>query len=310
MFQKQQSTIVCNMAADMQSEFLDIQQGLQMLGRNADLMAPDTDRSKTMAPFIESHADVLGRVLVADLSGNTIWRTLPGSELSAPTRPEQSESQRPEVSPDTDQVRFSFRPETNVLEIIAPVRSAQKTRGTLRCEVDLRTFFFRYQAGVADRPKGPCWMVGQGGAIIASSGMSMASSENRQAGRTLQDHDSIAELLERECMGLGLNGDVQLDIDGDAMFTAFSPFVLGDRRYGLAIAGDLSAISVPMRAHERLIYSLLGALSLLYIAVVYVVYRGDSGRIKNEKEQRSMAESANKAKSEFLAKMSHEFALR
>jgi signal transduction histidine kinase/DNA-binding response OmpR family regulator len=90
------------------------------------------------------------------------------------------------------------------------------------------------------------------------------------------------------------------------MFTAYSPFVLGDRRYGLAIAGDLSAISVPMRAHERLIYSLLGALSLLYIAVVYVVYRGDSGRIKNEKEQRSAAELANRAKSEFLAKMSHE----
>ncbi|MDP6545010.1 MAG: response regulator [Phycisphaerae bacterium] len=136
--------------------------------------------------------------------------------------------------------------------------------------------------------------------------MAPTSPGNEQDGGGLPANDSIAELIERKCIALGLKGTVQIEVEGDLMFTAYSPFVLGDRRYGLAIAGDLSAISVPMRAHERLIYSLLAALTLLYIAVVYVVYRGDSGRIKNEEEQRSAAESANRAKSEFLAKMSHE----
>jgi len=306
MFQKHQTTTVCNMASDMQSEFSEIERGLRVLGTNADLLAAGTDLSKAMAPFIQNHADVLGRVFVVDSSGKTIWQTPASPEPSTPARADPLELQRQDTSLDTDRVRYCFRPERNVLEIIAPIRSVGPAGGAVRCEVDLRAFFFRCQAGVADRPQGPCWMVGRGRSIIAASGTARTSDSNGQDGGRLPNQDSIAELIERECIALGLKGTVQLDVEGDLMFTAFSPFVLGDRRYGLAIAGDLSAISVPMRAHERLIYSLLGALSLLYIAVVYVVYRGDSGRIKNEKEQRSAAESANRAKSKFLAKMSHE----
>jgi len=306
MFQKHQTATVCNMASDMQSEFSEIERGLRATGMNADFLAVGTDISKAMAPFIQSHADVLGRVFVVDSSGRIIWQKPAGSEPSAPATPDPPELQRQDTSLDTDRVRYCFRPERNVLEIIAPIRSDGPAEGAVRCEVDLQAFFFRCQAGVADRPQGPCLMVAQGGSIIAASGMARTSDRDRQDGRRLPAQDSIAELVERECIAPGLKGTVQLDVEGNLMFTAYSPFVLGDRRYGLAIAGDLSAISVPMKAHERLIYSLLGALSLLYIAVVYVVYRGDSGRIKNEKEQRSAAESANRAKSEFLAKMSHE----
>ena len=306
MFQKQQVTTVGNMASDMQSEFSEIERGLRALGMNADLLVAGTDLPKAMAPFIQSHADVLGRVCVVDSSGKIIWQKPAGSEPSTPASLDPSDLRRQDTSPDTDRVWYRFRPDRNSLEIITPIRPAGPAQGAVRCEVDLRMFFFRCQAGITDRPQGPCWMVGQGRSIIAASGMAAASDSDRQDSRRLGANDSIAELIERECIALGLKGTVQLDVEGDLMFTAFSPFVLGDRRYGLAIAGDLSAISVPMKAHERLIYSLLGALTLLYVAVVYVVYRGDSGRIENEKERRSAAESANRAKSEFLAKMSHE----
>ena len=300
MFQKHQTTTVCNMASSMQSDFSEIERGLRALGMNADLLADGTDLPKAMAPFIQSHLDVLGRIFVVDPSGRIIWRKPEGSE---PAKPEYRQE---DTSHDTDRVRYCFRPERNVLEIITPILSDEPANGAIRCEVDLRMFFFRCQAGVADRPKGPCWMVGGGRSIIASCGAAKMPGKKQQNGRRFTTQDSIAELIERKCISHGLKGTVQLDVEGDLMFTAFSPLVLGNRRYGLAIAGDLSAISVPMRAHERLIYSLLAALSLLYIAVVYVVYRGDSGRINNEKEQRSAAEFANRAKSEFLARMSHE----
>ncbi|MDP6634153.1 MAG: response regulator [Phycisphaerae bacterium] len=305
MFQKHQTTTVGNMAADMQSEFSEIERSLKTIGMTADLLAANTDHRKTMAPFIHSYGDVLERVVIVDSKGGIVWQKQMGSEPSRKTKLNPTELKRKDASQDADRVWYSFRPGRNVLEIIAPIRSRGRTTGTVRSEVNLRTFFFRYQAGVANRPQGPCWMVGRGKAIIATSGTATASNGD-SGSRNLPTQDSIAELIEQDCIALGLKGNVQLDIEGDPMFTAFSPFVLGDRRYGLAIAGDMSAISVPMRAHERLIYSLLAALSLLYVAVVYVVYRGDSGRIRNEKEQRAAAESANKAKSEFLAKMSHE----
>jgi signal transduction histidine kinase/DNA-binding response OmpR family regulator len=306
MFQEHQITTVSNMASDMQSEFSELERGLRVLGTNADLLASGANLPRVMAPFIQSHAGVLGRVLVVDSSGRIVWQNSAGCEPPAPVSPDPSELRPKGASPDANRVLYHFRPERNVLEIAVPIRSGRKIEGSVRCEVDLRAFFFRYQAGVANRLQGPCWMVGQGRTVIASSVTVTTSDDDTQDGGSLGAQDSIAERIERECIALGLKGSVQLDIEGDPMFTAFSPFVLGDRRYALAIAGDLSAISVPMRAHERLIYSLLGALTLLYVSVVYVVYRGDSGRIRNEKEQRSLAESSNRAKSEFLARMSHE----
>ena len=306
MFQKHQTTTVCNMASDMQSEFSEIERGLRALGMNADLLSDDMDIPKAMAPFVQSYGDVLGHVRVVDSGGRIVWQEPVSSDRSIPAKLHSPEFRWQGGLSDTDRVGYRFWPERNVLEMVVPIRLEGNAAGGLRCEVDLQKFFLLNQAGVADRPQGLCWMVGEGGSIIAAYGVAKTTDADRQDGGRLFARDSIAKLVGKECIGLGRKGAMQLDVGGQLKFIAFSPFILGDRRYGLALAGDLSAISVPMKAHERLIYSLLGALSLLYVAVVYVVYRGDSSRIKNEKEQRSAAESANRAKSEFLAKMSHE----
>ncbi len=64
--------------------------------------------------------------------------------------------------------------------------------------------------------------------------------------------------------------------------------------------------STPSAFIAETLQALLGAMGILYIASLYVIHRGDSGRIRLEKERRVQAEEASQAKSDFLARMSHE----
>lgn len=62
----------------------------------------------------------------------------------------------------------------------------------------------------------------------------------------------------------------------------------------------------PFAYIAQTLQALLGAMGILYVASLYVIHRGDSERIRLEKERRVQAEDASHAKSDFLARMSHE----
>ncbi len=305
-FQVRQIALASGMASDMESKLAEIEKGLSALGRNSDILTSTSALEKSLALFTDSHGDIVRHIGVTDTNGRILWQRLLEGKPGTQARQYSTQAGRPSPLPSVNLIRYSILPERDVLELILPIMSAAKAEGELRCEVDLRRLFWHSRQYSGSTSAAMSWMVTQEGTLIAAGGMAKRMFDNGQNVPNSQERDLRADIIVSECIEPNSRGTARITIDDRPMSTAFSPVLLGHRRYGVAIAESLSAVSVPMIAHERLIYLLLSALSFVYLAVIYVVYRGDSARIEKEISQRDAAEYANRAKSEFLAKMSHE----
>jgi len=93
---------------------------------------------------------------------------------------------------------------------------------------------------------------------------------------------------------------------GSEVLVAFSSVRLDGNRYTMVLGTSESEISVPLTAYERLTFTLIVALAVLFFVVGYLTYRSAQSNVQLEKERRLTAESANRTKSQFLARMSHE----
>ena len=82
----------------------------------------------------------------------------------------------------------------------------------------------------------------------------------------------MAEAVAEQCVRGGRTGALEVHIKPIAsnMLVAFTPFILGDNRYGLVVGAAKSDISVPLNSHQRVTYALIGALALLYFATGYM----------------------------------------
>jgi signal transduction histidine kinase len=93
---------------------------------------------------------------------------------------------------------------------------------------------------------------------------------------------------------------------GSGVLIALARVRLGEYRYGVVMGAAESDISVPISAYERLTFTLIAALAVLFFAVGYLTYRSAQGNAEVERQRRLAAESANEMKSQFLARVSHE----
>ena len=149
-----------------------------------------------------------------------------------------------------------------------------------------------------------CWIIGPGGRLI--HGPDRAGSGPKEDSRLGVEENRLLASVAFDCVQNGRRGALEIQRGEGTVLVAYSPFIIGDRRYAIALGSAKSNISVPLVAHERTIYALIAALALLYFATGYVSSRSEHARAELERRRRQEAELVSKAKTDFLARMSHE----
>ena len=265
---------------------------------------------QALEAYYHEHADVLNALYVADADGRMVFRcpeTFPPGNIPDP---EEFKAARqggkfhvagPHV--------YRTGADKTVVHVLLPIRDGERFLGAVGCAVSLTKLYAKcvLRPGIAFSSNG-CLIDPDGETLYASNnaplagrGSPGAANNGPAISRKIDPaiHEAIRGGRSDVAEAAGASGRA-------AELLAFTPLRLGDRVYGLVVAAPKSSISVPIASHVRLTYALIGALALLYFATAYVSYRSEKAHIRLEKERRFMAESASRAKSEFLAKMSHE----
>ena len=313
-FQRHQSSAASGLAGALEAGFSEVVTGLNVIANHPQIQAEKTHLPPVVQAYLNSHKDILRRVFVADGEGNIICQLPQTPEM--PTRLDRQDRSGPRwpttlVGP----LRAWYTPieDGRTIRAFVPIRAAGRTRGFVGCEIDLGRLFWRCHADASKTNPSPYWMIGRGGRTVAGTDLSTPAAsrgpdDKSFRRRPLQTElsNAITALADRQCVRLGRSGTEQVGADEEHLLVAFTPVLLGDLRYGLVVGARKADVTVPLNAHERVTYVLILALALLYFVTGYMAYRSDNARIRWEKRQRAEAESANQAKSEFLAKMSHE----
>ena len=313
-FQTHQFAAATGLAGALRAELAEAVAGLNVIADYPRVRSGNSGPPPVVIGYFRSHKDILRRVFVADAHGRVVHQ-LPGTEgpAAAAWPAGGALPTWPDAPGDGRSVLYSVTEDEKAVRAIAPIAEAGRIVGIVGCEIDLDKLFWRSRAGAGTPAAGLCWMIGRSGRLIAGphpaaqapQGTPLAQAVpvgHSQAGSP----SAIADLAEEQCVRLGRSGTSQVSDPRGNLLVAFSPVLLGDRRYGLVAGAYESDVTIPLGAHERVTYALIGALALLYFATGYVVYRSDNARIRLERRRRLTADSANRAKSDFLARMSHE----
>ena len=314
-FQRYQSDGAGSTAGAIEEMFADVTKSLHTISLYPEIRNKTPGAQEVINAYFESRKDILNNVAIADAAGNVIFQNPETSE-----RPRLSS--RLNFARKLGEGKRSFSEDVQrdclsakkVVRIFVPIRSQDRLVGVVSCDICLERFFANCLSGAEGVKRSLYWVVDAAGGVIYSTNRPNAPRAGRDAAKQSRyflqaaAESRMADLVAEESVRLGRAKVVEID-DAEAnakMLIASTPFILGDNRYGLAVGAPKSTISVPLSSHERMTYSLIFALALLYFATGYVAYRSERAHAQLEKERRVMAESASRAKSEFLAKMSHE----
>jgi len=311
MFQKHQLTVTCGLASKLESEFAQAVRGLRVVSEYPQARSKAAEPAPLVKAFFESRRETLLGVFVQGQDGSLIThlqaKTLPPGLLALPREPLANGPAA--TSTTADPPRYEPLAGGRVVRVTCPVRTEGRLDGRVGCDIDLARLFTQTVAISKGAVQGACWLIERDGETIA--GTAGARRQGAEAGAVegpfgMESPPAVTECIRKECIALGRQGTSQVTVDDSAMLLAYAPVLLGDSRYGFVVGSRESGVPVPLNAHERITYALIVGLVLLYFATGYVLHRGDSARIRRENEKRLAAESANRAKSEFLARMSHE----
>ncbi|HAU37888.1 MAG TPA: hypothetical protein DCX07_09255 [Phycisphaerales bacterium] len=305
-FQRIQMDAAHSTAGAMEQVFDNVLRNLTALSAHPDVMEGSPDADKMVQVHFHTYADVLDSIALTDAEGKVLYRQ--GSPEEPATVSHRLwldrliASKRGHLTLSGD----SNGKDHTVVQVLVPVRRDRKIVGMICSRVNL----VRLYAKCVLRPEAAR---SSNGCIADLNGQVLFDSEAGAGRSTPNGPDGeLPPRIPRDILGkiaMGTSGTAELSGARDRGMTelvAYTPLTLGDRRYALVLGTPKSNISVPMASHERLTYVLLGALALLYFATGYTSFRSERAHSRLEKYRRLAAESANRAKSEFLAKMSHE----
>ena len=269
--QEYQADLARSTAASMGKSFAGVQRSLAILAGQPALREPSPETAELLHLFRGEHEDLVEWVQLADSSGEVL--------LTSRARKASS----------------SAVGEQALAQVHVDIPSAGSPPARLTASVNVRKLAAKCLPGAADMRRGSCWVVSSSGAVVHGADALLS--------------DSLARRMGLLCAAEGRSGVDTLpggDGRGGADLVAFTPVLLGHRRFAIVVAAPKADISVPLAAHERLTYTLIAALAVLYFATGYVAHRGETARVRLLEKRRGEAERASRAKGIFLAKMSHE----
>ena len=293
-FQRFQRDVVTAAAGSVEDVFGELVRSLQTLGAYPQPAWTAPAGREAAAAYYEHRRDILQRVLVVDAEGQVLVES-PRAAGKADTP----------VGADLLKIRkertICVVPGRGVVSVLVPVSSQGHPAEMIRCDVSLVRLFARCLLRSPLRTRSAWWVVDSAGRVVYRTGqVGPASADSMPAGKVAL---LAARSLQQNAAGVAeIAGD-----DGDGgKLVAFGPVKLGQVRYGLAVEAPRSDISVPLGSHERVTYTLIVALALLYFATGFLSYRSSKAHTRLEEQKRLAAEAASRAKSDFLARMSHE----
>ncbi len=327
-FRRQQSQAVAGFAGSLETAFARSVRGLEVLAVQV-ASAEDADAAtEAVKRYSRSESGVLTRVFLLDAEGRALLQC-PGADDGKTVRAASTQpSPRGAL-----EARYAIEDRGRRIRATLPVPGAAVELGRGRpvrvgFTMDLRRLVVRCLARSSESPAGKSrlyWLISPDGEVLGAGGAGGRRPEapardalRRSSGRPEQAEDESkdgparAELSPRDLGEVfrrgvreGRSGHLQTG-DRDDLIAAYCPLILGDRRMGLVVGARRAEIAVPINAHERITYALIGALALLYFATGYVSYRSEYARRQLERQRRLSAEAASRAKSDFLARVSHE----
>jgi len=292
-FQRFQMDVVTAAAGSVEDVFGELVRSLRTLGAYPQPAWTAPAGREAAAAYYEHRRDILQRVFVVDAEGRVLVES-PRAAGKADTP----------VGADLLKIRKERTtcvvPGRGVVSVLVPVRSPGRPAEMIRCDVSLGGLFARCLLRSPLRTRSAWWVVDSAGRVVYRTGrVGPASADSMPA-------DKVA-LLAARSLRQNAPGVAEIAGGGDGgKLVAFGPVRLGQIRYGLAVEAPRSDISVPLVSHERVTYTLIAALALLYFATGFLSYRSEKAHARLEVQKRLAAEAASRAKSDFLARMSHE----
>jgi len=308
-FQRHQADAAQRTAGAIEGTFAEVVKNLRLISAYPEIRGRMPGAQDIISAYRQSHEDIVREIVVADADGNVAFRA---PKRHAKTR--LSSVTVPGKPSEEGNVWYDHRTEQRTIRVFVPTWLEGRADGMLSCDISLDGLFARCLSRAEGTRRGLCWAINAEGSIIYGMGRRQHGRPERGAGlaRGSASEDPaesrMADAVARECVKAGRTGALEIEIKPVAgnMLVAFTPFILGDNRYGLVVGAAKSDISVPLNSHQRVTYALIGALALLYFATGYMAYRSERAHTRLEKQRRLTAEAASQAKSEFLAKASHE----
>jgi signal transduction histidine kinase/DNA-binding response OmpR family regulator len=297
-FQRYQLAAAHSTANAVENVLADVIKGLRVLAEDRDTLSNPAKAQAALEAYHQAHADLLNDVALADAAGAMLNQTprVP-AQLMLSARPEFVKAQKtlqPQVS---DPSAWPADLSEKVVRVFVPMVRSNRFVGMLYATVSLQKLCTKCFA----RPESPVtadgWVFDRYGNVLYHTDGSHADIPESRARRIF------------EAVGSRLDGvaEIRSSRQGASnMLIACAPIRVDGNQYLLATEAPKSDISVPITAHERVTYTLIGALTLLFFLSGYATWRGEKARLRLEQARRQVAEAASRAKSEFIARVSHE----
>ena len=303
-FEHYQSQAAGTISDSIQRGFSEVTKNLRLASAYPETRLLNPRTRQVVQASYETYRDVSRTVFVADANGQVLYcapadRAPDRANWPVPAEFFSAQSDR------GDEAWFGRNPNGSLAQVLVPIRSGGKLAGVVGGEISLPNLMAQCLSRSDDAKRSKCWVIGPDGHVIYRGRGQIAPGDEESL--RLEAHVKV--VVSDKCVRRGL-AEV-MEVSGradkqDGLIVTFVPFILGESRYGLAIGSSKSGISVPLNSHKRVIYALIGALSLLYFATGYLSYRSEKAHTELAEQRRSAAEAASRAKSDFLAKMSHE----
>ncbi len=312
-FQQQQSDAAEGTASTIEALFANVMEGLQTLSRHPEIRTLGPGVAEALETYYGNNRDILVTLAVTELTGRIV--------ASVPTRAApESASRWPEFGRVLktgrrcvrEDAAVGSRGQAGLVRVFLPICNGHGPVGVINCAISPDGVFAKafLRAGVSQ--KSCQWVIDAHGRVVFRTSPRHGAGEAGEGGDAILGPEAerrLARQVAAECVRGGRRGTSEIAADGAGgrrLLVAYTSFVVGERRYGLVVGRPKADISVPISSHERVTYTLIAALALLYFATGFVAYRSERAHALLEEQRRFSAEAASQAKSDFLARMSHE----
>jgi signal transduction histidine kinase/CheY-like chemotaxis protein/HPt (histidine-containing phosphotransfer) domain-containing protein len=313
-FQQYQMNTAQSLAASFQETFDDTVKNFSVMTTYADVLSGTPAAGDILGSFYRKNTEVLDYVAQLDSQGRVLYQSpqpgvVDGPGISAQLarwgqQPSDVEAGRP----------HSARSGSDSLLVLLPLHRGGELTGAVCASLNVRRMAVKCLTRAQGLRTSYRWVVSPEGGVLGD-GSSMAWGPLRvyhtQVDALSPGADVPVMSLLRYAVERGVEaGQPGLAFasapDGHEELIALAPVSLGTDRFCLVLGSPKAEISVPISSHERVTYTLIAALAMLYFVTGYLAYRGEMARARFEKDRRLSAEDASSAKGEFLARMSHE----